>query len=90
MFRLLMRIDDGNDCNAKQAAARDSDGVAAPPLCTYTISVTTGDRRGAGTNAHVYVELYGENGKTGERFLDTSVIAFCLFVREWLILILYL
>ena len=52
--------------------ARATDGVASPPLCTYTLSVVTGNRRGAGTNANVFVELYGSKGKSGERKLSTS------------------
>jgi len=32
--------------------------------------VVTGKPRGSGTNANVFINIYGENGDTGERFLD--------------------
>jgi len=34
------------------------DGVAGTPLTTYKISVSTGDRPGAGTDANVFITLY--------------------------------
>ncbi|XP_063957148.1 lipoxygenase homology domain-containing protein 1-like [Lytechinus pictus] len=39
---------------------------------TFNISVTTCDERGAGTDANVYITLYGENGDTGKNFLKSS------------------
>ena len=39
---------------------------------TYEVSVFTGSMWGAGTDANVYVNIYGENGDTGERFLRKS------------------
>ena len=33
----------------------------------YQINVYTGDVKGAGTNANVFVTIYGQNGDTGER-----------------------
>lgn len=38
----------------------------------YEVSVFTGDMWGAGTDAHVYINVYGENGDTGERPLKKS------------------
>lgn len=32
----------------------------------------TGDKRGAGTDANVYVTLFGEKGESGEKRLDTA------------------
>lgn len=32
----------------------------------------TGDIRGAGTDANVFIQLFGKNGDTGERKLETS------------------
>lgn len=32
----------------------------------------TGDKRGAGTDANVYVILFGENGDSGEKYLDDA------------------
>ena len=38
----------------------------------YKVTVYTGDKRGAGTDANVYITLFGEMGDSGERKLDTS------------------
>lgn len=32
----------------------------------------TGDVRGAGTDANVYIVLFGDNGESGQRFLDNK------------------
>lgn len=37
---------------------------------TYTITVKTGDQKGAGTDANVYIILHGKGIKTEERKLD--------------------
>eukprot|EP00049_Salpingoeca_infusionum_P008102 m.131391 g.131391 ORF g.131391 m.131391 type:complete len:2461 (+) comp13915_c0_seq1:231-7613(+) len=37
----------------------------------YIIMVQTGDRRGAGTDANVFVILYGEKGESGPHLLET-------------------
>lgn len=47
------------------------------PLCcltvnTYEVCVFTGDLLGAGTDANVFINIYGENGDTGERCLKKS------------------
>ncbi|KAG7271688.1 hypothetical protein CRUP_025549 [Coryphaenoides rupestris] len=39
---------------------------------TYEVSVFTGDMQGAGTDANVFINIYGENGDTGERYLKKS------------------
>ncbi|XP_061586231.1 lipoxygenase homology domain-containing protein 1 [Cololabis saira] len=39
---------------------------------TYEVCVFTGDILGAGTDANVYINIYGENGDTGERHLSDS------------------
>lgn len=38
----------------------------------YTVSVRTGDMYGAGTDANVYLTIYGDLGDTGERKLAKS------------------
>jgi len=53
-----------------EAPATAVDGVASLPLVVYKIDVLTGDRRGAGTDANVFIEIYGENGKSGRKTLD--------------------
>lgn len=35
-------------------------------LTTYKVSVKTGDVRGAGTDANVYMVLYGESDDSGQ------------------------
>ena len=37
---------------------------------TYLVSTQTGHQRGAGTDANVFVTLYGSEGNSGERRLD--------------------
>lgn len=39
---------------------------------TYTVSVMTGDVYGAGTDANVFLTIYGDLGDTGERKLSKS------------------
>ncbi|KAL4225448.1 Lipoxygenase y domain-containing protein 1 [Mactra antiquata] len=38
----------------------------------YKVTVYTGNVRGAGTDANVYIVLFGENGDSGQKFLDDS------------------
>ena len=38
----------------------------------YAVSVHTGSKRGAGTDANVFLNIFGEQGDTGERRLHTS------------------
>ncbi|KAL6113992.1 loxhd1 [Pungitius sinensis] len=39
---------------------------------TYEVCIFTGDMLGAGTDAHVFINIYGEHGDTGERYLKNS------------------
>ncbi|KAL7853335.1 hypothetical protein AOLI_G00201790 [Acnodon oligacanthus] len=39
---------------------------------TYSVAVTTGDVYGAGTDANVFITMYGDMGDTGERKLSKS------------------
>lgn len=39
-------------------------GSSPLPVMNYEITVVTGDVVFAGTNARVYIQLYGENGKS--------------------------
>ena len=38
----------------------------------YEVAVVTGDRKYAGTDANVYLEITGKHGKTGEIKLDDN------------------
>jgi len=42
------------------------------PANKYRVTVYTGNKRGAGTDANVYVTLFGEMGDSAERRLDNS------------------
>ncbi|KGL83888.1 Lipoxygenase homology domain-containing protein 1, partial [Tinamus guttatus] len=48
---------------------------------TYKISVLTGDIYGAGTDANVFLNIYGDLGDTGERKLSKSETNFNKFER---------
>jgi hypothetical protein len=50
-----------------------SDGTASGvKVAKYKISVRTGDKRGAGTDANVYIILHGETGSTGRYKLESA------------------
>ena len=38
----------------------------------YKVTVYTGDKRGAGTNAEVLINIFGTLGNSGERKLDNN------------------
>ena len=38
----------------------------------YKVSVYTGNKSGAGTDANVYITLFGENGDSGEKIIDDN------------------
>ncbi len=39
------------------------------PAIPYEITVWTGDKKGGGTDANVFIQMYGEGGKTEEKQL---------------------
>ncbi|XP_032395727.1 lipoxygenase homology domain-containing protein 1 isoform X1 [Etheostoma spectabile] len=43
-----------------------------PKLNKYVVSVFTADMKGSGTDADVFLNIFGENGDTGERRLDSD------------------
>lgn len=43
----------------------------AHPVVHYEVEVWTGDMGGAGTTARVYIQIYGEDGKTEVLFLSS-------------------
>ncbi|MBN3300355.1 LOXH1 protein, partial [Amia calva] len=43
-----------------------------PKLNKYIVSVFTADMKGSGTDADVFLNIFGENGDTGERRLDND------------------
>ncbi|KAM3939741.1 lipoxygenase homology domain-containing protein 1 [Leptodactylus fuscus] len=46
-----------------------SEVIDIEKLVNYEVTVITGNVRGAGTNANVFMQLYGDRGKTEETFL---------------------
>ena len=60
--------------NDKEGMFRDLLGSTDPnskaPMTNYVVRVFTGDFRGAGTDADVYITVFGSMGDTGQKFLD--------------------
>jgi hypothetical protein len=48
-----------------QVPAIDKDGVAVLPLTVYKVNIETADVRGAGTDANVFIQLFGKAGDSG-------------------------
>ena len=61
--------------SGEQQASAGSRGLAVSglplylPVARYRVTVCTGELEGAGTDANVYLCLYGDVGDTGERLL---------------------
>jgi hypothetical protein len=53
-----------------EIVASNADGVACKPMVQYKVTVVTGDRTGAATNAAVTIQIFGEGGDTGPRVLE--------------------
>ena len=56
----------------------------------YTVKVFTGDVWGAGTDANIFINMYGDNGDTGERELKDSQTNLNKFERKAVRLIIIL
>eukprot|EP01121_Diplochlamys_sp_Union-15-3_P013545 TRINITY_DN4215_c0_g1_i1.p1 TRINITY_DN4215_c0_g1~~TRINITY_DN4215_c0_g1_i1.p1 ORF type:complete len:964 (-),score=265.67 TRINITY_DN4215_c0_g1_i1:44-2935(-) len=67
---------EGDGLTVIEMTPKNEDGVATIPLITYKVTIKTADRRGAGTDARVFVCLYGDKGKTGDKVLDAAKDAF--------------
>eukprot|EP00794_Sanderia_malayensis_P016965 gene16965-18674_t len=50
----------------------EGSGIKPLPVVKYPISVLTGNKRGAGTGANVFINVFGEYGDTGPRPLRKS------------------
>ena len=63
--------------NDKEGMFRDLIGSTDPnkaaALTNYVIKVHTGDFRGAGTDADVYINIFGDMGDTGQKFIDNRM-----------------
>lgn len=55
---------------------RDGDGLGdvgdASAVVEYVVRVQTSDERGAGTDANVFLEIFGDKGAMGEQRLDNA------------------
>lgn len=47
-------------------------GISCFSVHVYHVSVYTGDKRGAGTDANIFLNIFGELGDTGDRPLEES------------------
>ncbi|XP_053384453.1 lipoxygenase homology domain-containing protein 1-like isoform X6 [Mercenaria mercenaria] len=63
----------GKSLDVKKVEESQTSIVRTLASIKYEIIVYTGDKFGAGTNANVYVTLYGEHGDTGKRALTQSM-----------------
>lgn len=73
------QITESNEANnLKQTAITVRAGPTRTPVPTtvpsriFTVTVTTGDEFGAGTNANVFITLIGADASSGEATLDTA------------------
>jgi hypothetical protein len=57
----------------REIPASGADGVGCAPMETYEIMITTGKHRGSGTDANVFIQIYGEKGDSGKHFLDSGL-----------------
>ena len=60
----------------REIPAIGEDGKACATVVNYIVDITTGDRRGAGTDAIVSIAIYGTEGDTGDRNLDAGYSCF--------------
>ncbi|CAE1278375.1 unnamed protein product [Acanthosepion pharaonis] len=67
--------DDDNGALIKEFVPTDAEGKPLPGMSEeieYTVKVVTGDVMGAGTDANVFVNIYGELGDSADRQLSKS------------------
>lgn len=48
----------------RELPASNKDGQTYAPMINYKVSVITGNVRGAGTDANVFITIYGDSGGT--------------------------
>ena len=78
--------DDWIKKNVPKEMTPSSGASAAHGRHRYKITVRTSDERGSGTDANVWIVVFGEKGDTGERKLDTSANNFERGVEDVFIL----
>jgi len=62
--------------NHRELSVSGEDGNTYLPMITYTINVTTGNCRGAGTDANIFIIIYGDLGSSPKQILDGPLSAF--------------
>ncbi|KAG9355040.1 hypothetical protein JZ751_001753, partial [Albula glossodonta] len=60
------------DCLIVRDLLGSLDPMDVPKYNKYIVSVFTADVKGSGTDADVFINIFGENGDTGERRLDND------------------
>jgi lipoxygenase homology domain-containing protein 1 len=64
---------DEDDGETQREMPAEGDGIKKPlPLVNYIAEVHTGDKTNSGTNADVFLNIFGEYGDTGNRWLRKS------------------
>ena len=64
---------DEDDHQIVRELPADGPSIKKPlPLVKYQVDVQTGDKSGAGTDANVFINIFGDYGDTGDRILDKS------------------
>ena len=64
---------DEDDRQIVRELPAEGEGIRKPlPIVNYTVEVHTGSKSGAGTNADVFLNIFGELGDTGDRPLEHS------------------
>nr|CAH8854289.1 unnamed protein product [Trichobilharzia regenti] len=68
---LSIREDDGAIC--REIPAKGPGITDPPPVFHYIIQIHTGNKPNSGTNANIFINIFGDNGDCGERWLKRSV-----------------
>jgi lipoxygenase homology domain-containing protein 1 len=69
--RWLADNEDDKEC-VREMPAEGRLVIKKLPLKTYIVEVQTGKKSGAGTDADVFINIFGKYGDTGERYLKHS------------------
>jgi hypothetical protein len=56
----------------REIPASNKDGQTYAPMVSYRVTTITGDRRGAGTDANVFIQVFGDKGNTSEIKLSNA------------------
>ena len=68
-----LSVDEDDNQIIRELPAENDELIRKPlPIVNYIVEVQTGSKTTAGTNANVFINIFGELGDTGERFLEKS------------------